>query len=568
MTARAVLYARTSGDDRGKGNIEAQLVVCRDYASRQGYMIVEEISESELGASGAATDLPGRERSVELAEEGAYDILVVRDADRLARAQAVFHILKAELLRAGVRIESTTEGVLATSEDEEGEMGGLFAWLAERERKRIARRTKAGRRNRVVRGGIMVAGRPPYGYRAERVVDPERGLFQLIPNEDEARVVRMVFGWFAEGTYGLADITRKLSELGIATPADLNRLKGAVIKRRGWGQWNRSTVHTLLRNDCYIGTWTYGKDTDHALTVAVPALVDLSTWDAVQTHLETNRRNGRRPKKNHYLMSGRLRCGHCGAAVTGCPTTTRGRTYLFYVCNSRRQGHTCSAHSFRVLEVDDAVWQWVRGHLVNPDSLEAALTVFQAEGAKQLTPITERLQTIEALLTDHRGQMERLLDLYVSGGFAKDTLAGRKARIESAIDALEHERAGLRTQLEREQLSDERIAELRAFAADLAHNVDLASARGETRRAVIEALDVRATLAREEGEVVIYATAAFGHDSLSPASTSMNRGRPRTTPGRRRLCRSVRRAVSTSDPRRRIGGTHRSMRTARPSGVP
>jgi DNA invertase Pin-like site-specific DNA recombinase len=59
MAERAVLYARVSGDDRGKpgDNLTGQLEMCRKHALSKGYQIVAELAEDERGASGASLDL-------------------------------------------------------------------------------------------------------------------------------------------------------------------------------------------------------------------------------------------------------------------------------------------------------------------------------------------------------------------------------------------------------------------------------------------------------------------------------------------------------------------------------
>jgi len=83
---RAVLYARVSGDDRGKEgrNLAGQLATGRKYAQEHGYVIVEELSEDDRGASGAEIDLPELNQIREMAEAGDFDVLVVREIDRLS----------------------------------------------------------------------------------------------------------------------------------------------------------------------------------------------------------------------------------------------------------------------------------------------------------------------------------------------------------------------------------------------------------------------------------------------------------------------------------------------------
>jgi len=104
---RAVVYARVSGDDRQKDgrNLDGQKEMGRDYATEKGYLIVEELAEDASGASGAEIDLPQLIRVREMARKGEFDILIVREIDRLSRNLAKQLIVEQELATAGVRIE-------------------------------------------------------------------------------------------------------------------------------------------------------------------------------------------------------------------------------------------------------------------------------------------------------------------------------------------------------------------------------------------------------------------------------------------------------------------------------
>ena len=72
LTKRAVLYARVSGDDRGKEgrNLIGQIEMCREFAQERGWSIVEEISEDDRGASGASFELPELSRIIDIAHKG------------------------------------------------------------------------------------------------------------------------------------------------------------------------------------------------------------------------------------------------------------------------------------------------------------------------------------------------------------------------------------------------------------------------------------------------------------------------------------------------------------------
>ena len=99
MTQRAVLYARVSGDDRGKDgrNLAGQLEMGREYAREHGYTVVAELAEDDRGASGAAIDLPELTRVRDMAQADEFDVLVVREIDRLSRNLAKQLIVEEEL---------------------------------------------------------------------------------------------------------------------------------------------------------------------------------------------------------------------------------------------------------------------------------------------------------------------------------------------------------------------------------------------------------------------------------------------------------------------------------------
>ena len=107
MSKRAVLYARVSGDDRGKEgrNLDGQLDMCREYAQAHGWQVLAELAEDDRGASGAAFELPQLNHLLEMARANGFDLLVTREIDRLSRNLAKQLIVEQDLKRAGVEIE-------------------------------------------------------------------------------------------------------------------------------------------------------------------------------------------------------------------------------------------------------------------------------------------------------------------------------------------------------------------------------------------------------------------------------------------------------------------------------
>src|ERR1051325_10845654 len=159
MSTRAVTYARVSSDDRSKGgrNLSGQLEMCRDYCDKRGYSIIAELAEDDRGASGASFELEKLNVVLEMARHRQFDVLVVRELDRLSRNLAKQLIIEEELKNCGVRIEY----VLGEYDDtpEGGLMKNIRATVAEYERLKIAERNTRGRIRKVKTGSVMTHGK-------------------------------------------------------------------------------------------------------------------------------------------------------------------------------------------------------------------------------------------------------------------------------------------------------------------------------------------------------------------------------------------------------------------------
>jgi site-specific DNA recombinase len=249
MVKRAVLYARVSGDDRSKDgrNLEGQLEMGREYAQGHRYQVVAELTEDDRGASGAEIDLPELNKVRHMAQDDEFDVLLVRELDRLSRNLAKQLIVEQELKRAGVVIEY----VLGEYPDTpEGRLNKhIKATIAEYEREKIAERMARGRRLKVKAGNVLVYGRPPYGYE----VLERNGKWALEAHKPEVRVVKMIFRWYTGGDgeggpMSIREITKRLTEMKIPTWADKN---GAPRKVRGYGVWSTTTVNNILNKGTF-----------------------------------------------------------------------------------------------------------------------------------------------------------------------------------------------------------------------------------------------------------------------------------------------------------------------------
>jgi site-specific DNA recombinase len=367
--------------------------------------------------------------------------------------------------------------------------------------------------------------KPPYGYRVEDKM--------LLIHEPEARVIRIIFTWYIYGDengkrLSIKAITRRLTEMKVPTYTDI-RPNATFKKKRGYGEWDKSTVSQILRSEVYKGTWRYGRvnsrtgeanPREHCIEVSVPAIVSEEIWQRAQERLEENKRLLTRKPKYKYLIGRRVSCGHCGTAMAG---TMISRKYLYYFCPAKRDGRVatdCDNRYFRVDQVDATVWGWLKELLLNPEALRQNLEEQQAEQEEANKPLHDRLAVIDDLLVDNRRKLEKLLDLYLLGDFDKEMLTERKARLEMTITALEKEQGDLVAALEATILSDDQIMTIEDFARKVAGGLAKAETDFEARRQIIDLLDVRVTLAIEEGQKVAHVRCLVEGAELPVASTT------------------------------------------------
>jgi len=525
---RAVLYGRVSGDDRNKTggeNLRDQLRLCRDHAQERGYAVAAELAEDDRGASGATFDLPQLSRVLEMARGGEFSVLIVRELDRLSRDLTKQLVVEQELMRAGVSIEYVLYDFPDTPEGRLNK--NLRAMLAEYEREKIKQRMMRGRVRMAKAGEVLNGGRPPFGYR-NIILDGKKA---MEINSEEARTVRLIFAWYTRGDgergpMSIRALAKELTRLCVPTYADLRNPKNCTAKTAAKrGQWGASSVARILSNETYAGTWHYGPDSGdrEPIAVAVPAIIDDEMWAVTQARRKRNKARAQRNRKYEYLLAGHLTCSDCGRRVAGKPThNPAGKLILYYGCQATKRGFDCPMGytSFPVAEADAQAWQWVRGLMVDSDQLEASLRRYQEERVALTEPLRTRLAIVEDLVQEKRARLERLLELYLSGEYSRDTLNELKAQEEAVLAGLQEERRQIAARLTHQTLAEDRLQSVLVFAARIRNGIAEADRSFEKRRQLLEALGLTGEVAVEDGDKVLYLHCMVGDFRSVIVSTS------------------------------------------------
>ena len=499
MKTRAVMYARVSGDDYDDdelSKLDAQLAECRKYAEKKQYKVLHEFQEDKY-SSGADFDLPQLNRVRHLARDHAFDVLIVREIDRLARDAEKFMRVKRTLLENDVKIEFVSREY---GDDWRGMfMEGLDAVWAQAERAQIVERTRRGKRNSVRAGNVTCCGAPPYGYR-EATVDGKR---TLVIDAEEAEVVRTIYRLYLDGNgsgekFGFIRIAEHLTEHQIPTPAD----KGNTINDRDtteYGVWDHTSVMRMVKSRVYLGEWQYGKRTDNPITIPVPRIISDGAWEAAQAISKRNRRARRYSGQYDFLLQGDIYCSLCGKPMPPQMKRTATTAYGYYMHSwqgtlASTNGNRCAGHGYYpAKDVDDAVWGYASKIISDPSILADAFKEYGERLRSGNSPTRDKLETTQKRLTSTERKLSRLLELYLDEAISKKQYTARKKPLDIQLEKHSDAVDALSQELEQSAKLEEHMQSITQFAETAAAGLQTASSI-DHRREAIKRLGMRVEL--------------------------------------------------------------------------
>ena len=321
---------------------------------------------------------------------------------------------------------------------------------------------QASTRGRIAaaRDGRWCGGVIPVGYRAEREEVLAKGQRRMRPKrfilgpESEVETVRLVFRLYADTGMGFRAIAQELTRRGIPTPT--NR-----------PAWASGTVKRILINPAYLGhiSWNKvstgkfiavveckpverpddpgkirGNDKDQWVESADrhEAIIDLLTWERCQQKL-AGRRGGKRRTRGTFVLTGLLRCAHCGYAMTGC-TGYKGRR-LYRCCGqSSHGGDSCHYNAVDADALTDALLRKLRAawsQNVNLDAIMAEVERQEATGeiagGHKAESLRRRLRQLDADLAEGMARL-RTIDLSLIQGYQEGLKVVQAERDEKAAE--------------------------------------------------------------------------------------------------------------------------------------
>ncbi len=341
-----------------QADIPMQRKACREFAKRNGWVIVLEMQEA--GVSGfkvSANDRDVLQEIRERAENKEFDILLVFMFDRIGRRAEETPFVVEWFIQNGIRIWSVNEGEQRIDTHADRLMNYIRFWQADGESRKTSVRTKAAL-SQMVQEGRFRGGVAPYGYDlvpSGVLNKKKREVMKLKINESEAKVIRMIFHFSVENGYGRCKIGNLLTSMGIYT--------------REGKAWHEATVGHILHNELYMGILKSG--TTRSEVFPEFQIISPDYFEMAQK-LMAERINERKETRTmplnttgQSLLSGNVFCGHCGGRLT---LTTNGtvrthadgtveqRKRVRYVCyNKTRHRLDCDGQTGYTMHILDGI---------------------------------------------------------------------------------------------------------------------------------------------------------------------------------------------------------------------
>jgi len=309
------LYRVSTVGQVEKDDIPMQKQFCREFAaSHQGWKIEKELYEK--GVSGFKKSAKERDAIQELqrdAVQGKFDILLVYMFDRLGRRDDETPFVVEWFVRNGVEVWSAIEGEQRFDNHVDKLLNYIRYWQASGESIKTSVRVRT-RLEQLTESGCFTGGTIPYGYRLEnrgRVNKRNREVGDLVVDEDEAKIVQLIFNKYVNEGYGAQRLSRYLSDL--------------KITRANGKNFPNTSINRMIKNSLYTGVIRHG----NACSERIPELqiIEQDLFDRAQKMMaDRTTHHAETPLnlKGQSLLVGNIFCGHCGHRLT---LTTGGRKY-------------------------------------------------------------------------------------------------------------------------------------------------------------------------------------------------------------------------------------------------
>lgn len=400
----ACIYIRQSTPEQLARNLESQRrqYALADRAKQLGWTTVE-IIDDDLGRSGGGIARPGFERLLAAICAGRVGAVFAIEASRLARNGRDWHTL-IEFCGLVGAILVDEDGVYDPRHPNDRLLLGMKGTMSELELSLLRQRSQEALRQMARRGELVISVGAGY-------VKVGRNRIEKSPDRRVQEAVQLVFGKFSE-LQSARQVHAWLRNNGIELPTKPRGEADCVM----WRLPAYNIIRDILSNPIYAGAYAFGRtkslisvvDGRKCVRRGVHRPMDewdvlikdhhaaYISWDEFERNLKILANNATRMtsavargavREGELLLSGLLRCGHCGRKFHVNYPRKVGR----YCCDGALMSQgTKRCISVSGLSIDGPVVNEVLG-VLKPLGMEAAVRAIDAQ-AGETTVVQRQLE--------------------------------------------------------------------------------------------------------------------------------------------------------------------------------
>lgn len=467
LPLKVTYYARVSTTrEEQENSIENQISHFKEMITNNpNWTYIDGYVDMIRGES--AKNRPEFMRMIEEGKNGKFDLILTKEVSRFARNTIDSLTYTRELLRSGVGVFFQNDNICTIDSDSELRLT-IMSSIAADEVRKLSERISFGQR-RAINNGRVLGNSRIYGYDCKDC--------KLIINEEQAKLVRLIFELYATGKHSARSIEKYLYEKG--------------YRNTNGNKINNSTIKNILQNPKYKGFYCGNKvkivdyrtkeqkflDKDEWVMYkdetgeTIPAIVSEEIWDECNKIYKERSdvvKSRRHSIKIKNVLSGKIICGkdyHKYWRTSYSNSASKGKPIYTWICSIKKIEDTKACESFSIIENDlyKMLSTYFKSMLpdINDYIDDFIKNIYQkTDDIKNDKKIVNKM-SVE--LEKNIAKKEKLLDLYTDDLISKEEFKNRNNNLNERITELKYEIEQLNNKTSKELNHTNEIFEIKDY---------------------------------------------------------------------------------------------------------
>jgi DNA invertase Pin-like site-specific DNA recombinase len=449
----AILLVRVSTETQ---DYDAQISDLTNSAEKFGYTDFKVIETKETGLADLNNKIGVNELFAFIIANQNYKTVIATEMSRLGRRQSVLQSVKEWFIDNKVQLYIKDSGFWLLNDDDEitqnAEMAftmySLFAESEIRAKKdRFIRERKS-----LMEKGLSISGKLLFGYK--RFLN-EQKKNELLPDEENSRIVIEIFNWYLHGYKGnpspsIKAIALHCIKIGYPKYTHSKRNVNKLLKEEAYTGFK--ITNNKFKNPKF-GIMANAKEyITSSSRIKYPQIISQELFDAVQERLKSNRSKENRDTKHISLLSLLLKCPSCGRSLSANYRFDKTIPHHSYRCTSRSGATPCGNQFSGSMQLyDSAIWSLIKSDWTGLS--KAIIEVNPDEAIRNLETQLINLEERENIIHNEVNGLKKTLQSLQS--YSDLDVASAIGTIISKLD--KHQKDIKRIQNERLKLDNERF---------------------------------------------------------------------------------------------------------------